>query len=141
MLIILMEMMIILIWGTILPYLILSIVFTIIYLIVPNTKVNLRPALIGGITAGIFWQVSSILFAKGVASSTKYFAIYSSLAILILFMIWQYISWLIVLIGAQISYCAQKLDYSGRKFLFYSYKSPFCSELSCLSAISPFQVT
>ena len=103
----------IVIWGTVLPYLILSTVFTIIYLIVPNTKVNLRPALIGGIIAGIFWQVSSILFAKGVASSTKYFAIYSSLAILILFMIWQYISWLIVLIGAQISYCAQKLDYSG----------------------------
>ena len=104
---------IILIWGTILPYLIMSTVFTITYLIVPNTKVNLRNALIGGITAGVSWQVSSIMFAKGVASSTKYFAIYSSLAILIFFMIWQYINWLIVLIGAQISYCAQKLDYSG----------------------------
>ena len=103
----------IVIWGTILPYLIISVVFTIIYMIVPNTKVNLRPAVIGGVIAGISWQISSILFAKGVASSTKYFAIYSSLAILILFMIWQYISWLILLIGAQISYCAQKLDYSG----------------------------
>ena len=104
---------IVVIWGTILPYLIISIVFCIIYIIVPNTKVNLRPALIGGVIGGIAWQISSILFAKGVASSTKYFAIYSSLAILILFMIWQYISWLIVLIGAQISYCAQKLDFSG----------------------------
>ena len=104
---------IILIWGTILPYLIISIVFCIIYIIVPNTKVNLRPALIGGIIGGIAWQLSSILFSKGVASSTKYFAIYSSLAILILFMIWQYISWLIVLVGAQISYCSQKLDFSG----------------------------
>lgn len=104
---------IILIWGTILPYLIISAVFTIIYIIVPNTKVKLWPALTGGIIAGIFWQVSSILFAKGVASSAKYFAIYSTLAIVILFMIWQYISWLIVLIGAQISYCAQKIDYSG----------------------------
>jgi len=104
---------IILIWGTILPYLLISAVFTIIYIIVPNTKVKLWPALIGGIIAGIFWQVSSILFAKGVASSAKYFAIYSTLAIVILFMIWQYISWLIVLIGAQISYCAQKIDYSG----------------------------
>jgi len=103
----------IIIWGTILPYLLISVVFTIIYLIVPNTKVRLIPALIGGIVAGIFWQISSQLFAKGVASSTKYFAIYSSLAIVILFMIWQYISWLIVLLGAQISYCAQKIDYSG----------------------------
>ena len=74
---------------------------------------KILPALIGGIIAGIFWQISSQLFAKGVASSTKYFAIYSSLAIVILFMIWQYISWLIVLLGAQISYCAQKIDYSG----------------------------
>jgi len=103
----------IIIWGTILPYLLVSIIFSIIYLIVPNTKVRIWPAIIGGIVAGIFWQISSQLFAKGVASSTKYFAIYSSLAIVILFMIWQYISWLIVLIGAQISYCAQKIDYSG----------------------------
>ncbi len=103
----------IIIWGTVLPYLLISIVFTIIYLIVPNTKVRIIPALIGGIVAGIFWQISSQLFAKGVASSAKYFAIYSSLAIVILFMIWQYISWLIVLLGAQISYCAQKIDYSG----------------------------
>ncbi len=103
----------IIIWGTILPYLLISVVFTIIYLIVPNTKVKIWPALVGGIMAGIFWQISSQLFAKGVASSTKYFAIYSSLAIVILFMIWQYISWLIVLIGAQISYCAQKIDHSG----------------------------
>lgn len=103
----------IVIWGTILPYLLISIIFTIIYIIVPNTKVRILPAIIGGITAGIFWQISSQLFAKGVASSTKYFAIYSSLAIVILFMIWQYISWLIVLIGAQISYCAQKIDHSG----------------------------
>lgn len=103
----------IIIWGTILPYLLISVVFTIIYLIVPNTKVRIIPAIIGGIIAGIFWQISSQLFAKGVASSTKYFAIYSSLAIVILFMIWQYISWLIVLLGAQISYCAQKIDYSG----------------------------
>ena len=103
----------ILIWGTILPYLLISIVFSLIYIIVPNTKVRIWPAVIGGVVAGIFWQISSLLFAKGVASSTKYFAIYSSLAIVILFMIWQYISWLIVLIGAQISYCAQKIDYSG----------------------------
>ena len=103
----------IIIWGTILPYLLISIIFSIIYLIVPNTKVRIWPAIIGGIVAGIFWQISSQLFAKGVASSTKYFAIYSSLAIVILFMIWQYISWFIVLLGAQISYCAQKIDYSG----------------------------
>ena len=103
----------IIIWGTILPYLLISLIFTIIYLIVPNTKVKIWPAIIGGVIAGIFWQISSQLFAKGVASSTKYFAIYSSLAIVILFMIWQYISWLIVLIGAQISYCAQKIDHSG----------------------------
>jgi len=103
----------IIIWGTILPYLLVSIIFSTIYLIVPNTKVRIWPAIIGGIVAGIFWQISSQLFAKSIASSTKYFAIYSSLAIVIFFMIWQYISWLIVLIGAQISYCAQRIDYSG----------------------------
>ncbi|MGB2691998.1 MAG: YhjD/YihY/BrkB family envelope integrity protein, partial [Thermodesulfobacteriota bacterium] len=41
--------------------------------------------------------------------STKYAAIYSSLAVLILFMIWLYVNWLILLIGAQIAYCHQNL--------------------------------
>lgn len=105
----------IVLWGQILPYIIVSILFTLIYIMVPNTKVNVRSALIGGIVGGVSWQAVGTLFTYSVASSTKYFAIYSSLAVLILFMMWIYISWLVLLIGAQISYCHQNLDISGLK--------------------------
>lgn len=103
------------IWGQILPYIIVSILFTLIYIMVPNTKVNVKSALIGGVIGGVSWQAVGTLFTYSVASSTKYFAIYSSLAVLILFMMWVYISWLVLLIGAQISYCHQNLDISGLK--------------------------
>ncbi len=102
-------------WGRILPYIVVSSIFTFIYIIVPNTKVHFRSALLGGIVAGILWQITGTFFAYGVASSTKYFAIYSSLAVLILFMIWVYLGWLILLIGAQLAYCHQNINISGLK--------------------------
>ena len=102
-------------WGRILPYLIVSLVFTFIYSIVPNTKVKIQSALLGGIIGGVAWQATGVLFALSVAKSTKYIIIYSSFAVLILFMIWLYISWLILLIGAQISYCHQNLNFYGFK--------------------------
>lgn len=98
------------IFAKILPYLIIILVFTFIYLIIPNTKVKMKSALIGGIIAGIAWQTTGWVFTVSVARSTKYAAIYSSLAVLIIFMIWVYINWLILLIGAQIAYCHQNLE-------------------------------
>ena len=106
----------IVIWGRLLPYIIITIVFTFIYIIVPNTKVKIKSALLGGLVAGISWQAVGTLFAVSVASSTKYMAIYSSFAVFILFMLWLYISWLILLLGAQLTYCHQKLDFHGLKF-------------------------
>lgn len=99
----------IILWGKILPSIIVSLFFTFIYVIVPNTKVRIRSALIGGIIAGISWQLAGWVFAYVVKTSTKQVAIYSSLAVLIFFMMWLYINWLIVLMGAQITFCLQNL--------------------------------
>jgi membrane protein len=79
-------------------------------MVIPNTKVKFKSAFIAGAIAGIAWQTTGWIFAISVAKSTKYAAIYSSLAVLILFMIWLYVNWLILLIGAQIAYCHQNLD-------------------------------
>jgi len=95
--------------GKLIPYLFVFLVFTFIYIIIPNTKVKFKSALIGGAIAGIAWQTTGWIFAFSVAKSTRYAAIYSSLAMLILFMIWLYVNWLIMLIGAQIAYCHQNL--------------------------------
>jgi len=90
-----------------LPYLLIITAFTFFYIFVPNKKVKLTSALIGGTAAGILWEVTGWAFASFVAESTKYTAIYSGFAILIMFMLWVYLSWLILLVGANIAYYHQ----------------------------------
>ncbi|MFO0754663.1 MAG: YhjD/YihY/BrkB family envelope integrity protein [Thermodesulfovibrionales bacterium] len=93
--------------GRIVPYLIISAAFTFAYLFIPNTKVKLSSALVGGAAAGILWETSGWAFASFIASSKQYSAIYSGFAIILLFMIWVYLSWLILLVGASIAFYHQ----------------------------------
>lgn len=93
--------------GKVIPYVLVCAAFTFIYIFIPNTKVNFKSALVGGIFGGVLWETSGWAFASFVVSSTKYTAIYSGFAIMILFFIWLYISWLILLIGAQIAFYHQ----------------------------------
>jgi membrane protein len=97
--------------SRLMPYLLVILAFTFIYMFIPNTRVRLVPALIGGAAGGIAWQSAGWVFAIFVASSTQYAAIYSSLAILVLFMIWLYLSWLILLFGASVAFYAQHPQY------------------------------
>ncbi|MGZ8245275.1 YhjD/YihY/BrkB family envelope integrity protein, partial [Methylomagnum sp.] len=97
--------------GKLLPTLFISIAFAFLYAFLPNTLVSLRAALTGGIAAGVAWRLTGGLFAEFVAGSTQYAAIYSSFAILIVFMIWLYVSWLILLLGVDVSFYAQHPRY------------------------------
>lgn len=89
------------------PYFIVCATFTFLYIFIPNTKVKFSSALVGGILAGILWETAGWAFASFVVTSTKYAAIYSGFAILIMFMIWLYLSWLILFVGAQVSFYHQ----------------------------------
>ena len=89
------------------PYIFVCAAFTFIYIFVPNTKVKFSSALVGGLFAGILWETTGWLFASFVVSSTKYAAIYSGFAILMLFIIWLYLGWLILLVGAEVSFYHQ----------------------------------
>jgi len=93
--------------GHLLPYVLVIGAFTFVYTFMPNTRVRLAPALVGGVVGGILWQSAGWAFALFAASSTRYAAIYSSFAILILFMLWLYLSWLILLFGAAVSFYVQ----------------------------------
>ena len=97
--------------GKLLPYVLVIGAFTFVYLLVPNTRVHLRSALYGAVVAGLCWQTLGVLFATFVAGSTNYTAIYSGFAILIMFMIWLYLSWIVLLIGATISFYHQHPEY------------------------------
>lgn len=102
---------VILILLQLVPYLTLWAAFTFVYMFIPNTRVRLRSALVGGLVAAILWQTVGWGFAVFVASSTRYYVIYSSFAILLLFLLWLHVSWVIVLLGAQVSYAHQHIHY------------------------------
>lgn len=90
-----------------LPIILLILLFTLIFMVMPNIKVTLRAGLVGGILTGtIFFIVQQvyIFFQIGVS---QYNAIYGGFAALPLFIIWMQISWLIVLFGAKISFATQ----------------------------------
>jgi membrane protein len=93
--------------GKLVPYVFVCAAFTFIYMFMPNTNVKFTSALVGGVFAGVLWQTIGWGFASFITSSKQYAAIYSGFAIVILFMIWLYYSWLIILIGAQVSFYYQ----------------------------------
>jgi len=93
------------------PYITLWGAFTFVYMFIPNTHVQLRSAVVGGLVAAVLWQTVGWGFAVFVASSTRYYVIYSSFAILLLFLLWLHIGWLIVLLGAQVAYAHQHIHF------------------------------
>jgi len=93
--------------GELVPFVMLCAVFTFFYQLIPNTRVEFRSAVVGGVSAAILWGIAGEAFAKFVAASANYSAIYSGFAVLILFLLWLYASWMIVLIGAQFSFFHQ----------------------------------
>jgi membrane protein len=99
--------------GRLVPYVMIIAAFTFIYIFMPNTKVKFRAALTGGIVAGILWNTAGWVFAAVIVGSTKYTAIYSTFATLIMFMIWLYLGWLILLVGASIAFYSQHPEHIG----------------------------
>jgi membrane protein len=78
----------------------------------------LLPALAGGLFTGLAWKGTGLLFALFMANSSQYSAIYSGFAVILLSMIWLYISWLILLLGGVVAFHVQYpryLNYSSRR--------------------------
>jgi membrane protein len=97
--------------GQFVPYVIVTIVFTFMYAFVPNTRVELRAALIGGVTAGIIWALVGKVFTAVILYSSQLMAVYTGFAIVLTTLIWVYLSWLILLIGAQLAFYVQCPQY------------------------------
>lgn len=91
------------------PYVIVWMAFSVTYLIIPNTRIKLKPALIAGVVAGSSFQLIQwgyLYFQIGVS---KYNAIYGSFAALPLFLIWLHLSWQIMLSGAELGYSIENV--------------------------------
>jgi membrane protein len=91
----------------IMPFVMLCATFTFLYKLIPYTTVRLDSALVGGAVAAILWQVVGTGFTAFVANSARYAAIYSSFAVMIVFLIWLYVGWLVFLVGAEVAYFHQ----------------------------------
>lgn len=100
-----------LILGRITPYLLVSGVFTFMYAFVPNTKVRLRAALIGGVAGGAAWAFSGMVITQFVSKASTTILIYAGFAIVIVALMWLYVSWLILLLGAQLAFYVQNPQY------------------------------
>ncbi len=92
------------------PYLLIFLLFTLLYVIMPNTKVQFKYALNAGLIAGIIFQITQYVYIHFQIGVGRYGAIYGSFVALPLFLIWLQISWLIVLLGAELSFAYQNLE-------------------------------
>ncbi|MBX3406451.1 MAG: YihY family inner membrane protein [Phycisphaeraceae bacterium] len=81
--------------------------FLLAYICVPNTKVKFRPALVGALASALLWEAGKWGFTQYLAYSTFNAQIYGALALIPLFLLWVYFTWLIVLFGLQIAYQLQ----------------------------------
>lgn len=85
-----------------LPLLVVWVAGTLAFLIVPNCPVRLRHAVIGGIFVAVAFQVAKFGFAEIVGRQASYRQIYGAVAIIPLFLLWIYVSWVVVLLGASL---------------------------------------
>lgn len=102
-------------------YIVTWLLFTFIYIFIPNTRVQFFPAFVAGIIAGTLYQIVQTLFVYFQIGISKYNAIYGTFAALPLFLIWLNLSWIIVLLGARLAYAIQYMDsyeFSPKKIAF-----------------------
>lgn len=90
------------------PYLLITGVFTFLYMYMPNTKVKLKSALVGGLAGGFLWASAGAFFATFILYASRTQLIYSGFAVAITTLIWLYLSWLILLVGAQLAFYYQQ---------------------------------
>jgi len=97
--------------GKLTPYAMVVVVFTFLYMFMPNTRVNFRSAIVGGIAGGVMWATLSAVFTAFIVGSDARYAVYAGFAIAIVALIWLYLNWLVLLVGAQLAFYVQNPAY------------------------------
>lgn len=91
------------------PFILLCLLATAAFLVMPNTRVKIRPAIIAGLITGIALQVLQILYVQSQIGITRLGTLYGSFAAVPLLMIWVQVTWVALLMGAQLSYYIQNI--------------------------------
>jgi|SRR5580700_617458 len=93
------------------PYAMVTAFFTALYMLVPNTRVQWRAALIGAVVGGVLWAAIGKMFTALVVYSTRLTIVYAGFAFVVAALLWTYFGWLILLAGAQLSFYVQNPSY------------------------------
>lgn len=93
-----------------LPMAIIWIVFTFIYLVIPNTKVRFSAAALSGLLTSIVYTLLQTFYIFLQFTTAKFNAIYGSFAALPLFLVWLNLSWILILAGAQLTFSIQNVS-------------------------------
>lgn len=93
------------------PFAIVTGLFTAMYVLMPNTRVRVGPALAGGMAAGITWTALGKVFTAMVVYTSRLELVYAGFAIVVAAFLWTYLGWLVLLAGAQLAFYLQNPDY------------------------------
>jgi membrane protein len=92
------------------PYLLIYLLFTLLYVVMPNTKVIFKYGLIAALISGTIYQIIQWVYIEFQVGVSRFGAIYGSFLALPLFLVWLQLSWLIVLLGAELSFAYQNIE-------------------------------
>ncbi len=93
-----------------LPLLATTLALTMLYVIVPNLTIPLYIGISGGVLAALLFEAAKKGFTLYVASVPTYATVYGALSVIPIFLVWMYISWTIVLLGAETTYCLANFE-------------------------------
>lgn len=94
----------------VLPIVLLSTTFSLFYVLMPNTRVSWRGALVGGILGGTLFHLNNLASVLYVSRVVSYSKIYGGLGLVLVFMVGLYAAWIILLLGAQVAYAFQNRE-------------------------------
>ncbi|MCW8891486.1 MAG: virulence factor BrkB family protein [Sedimenticola sp.] len=95
------------------PLIASAVAFSLLYLVVPNQRVPVWHAVVGGVLASLLFELAKRGFAYYITNFPTYETIYGALAVIPLFLVWVYLSWVITLMGAEFSCCLGLVDEQG----------------------------
>lgn len=97
--------------SKVMPYLVVTSAFAFLYWFMPNTQVRMGSALVGGVAGGFLWATLGVVVATFIVNSARTMSVYGGFAIAIIALIWLYLNWLVLLVGAQLAFYHQNPAY------------------------------